>query len=1190
MTAQSAHLQAAQPAARPAPASRVAAAPMARAACLPADPMAGMRQSGGPSHATLIQLQRVHGNRAVQRMVAAAAPAVAPAPPARGTKDDSKDDAPGGTPWWQAVAFGESVAWTLMGQVAPELTPIVRAGPQGIAEWLRSRAGGAASSLLQHALQPFNAAAGLGAQLTGWFKPLLATLGDAAGKIAANDCKPLSDAAERIEQAATRILTPIVEKLQPVLAMVQDALSAAWAHVGAPIWGWIQQYAGQQWDLLKQLASWLWAFTEPMRTLGGDAWTWVKNKIGIGEGPEGENGVLQWLQGKLETAWEWVKAQLAPFAKQMALVQAALAQAAAVVTAPVAQAAALAAQAGPGLRWIAANLGRGDALVKARAHAEKAVIAPLDAALGGAAAAVTGVAASIQGALARVAAGIDQAAGALAGTPLQAATAGLRWLAAEAHAAALWAGQSLAGAAAALASAVARLRGFLARVVQLLRRLQVAAADVWKLPLLLAEGVWNAVPACIRDPVVDFLMPIILRQVELFEELVRDNAAWQKTKAQVLAIVRKVFVNGDLMGAVKDTFALLLRTFNIPPEMLQKVAAKAAAAWDVVVRKPIEFIKNTVRSLGHGFKLLWQNIGTHLEHGIEGWLFGELQGKDIHPPSSWTEPKEILGFVVDVLGLSTSHVVQLMKQRIDPGLVDGAQAWIGRFQRAWAWINDAIKTSRSPAENVRGLVDKARDFGKGILKGAVEWIAGKVAAELAMLASAAAASGGLSEVIDVARRIYKAMLTAKRWAGQILQMANQTLDHVLDIASGNVAKVGGEFEKVMDRGMPVVIGFLADQVGLGGVGPAIRGIVDKLREKVDAAILWLIDKIKAGLGAVLGALKSGAAAVAGWLGLSERFTVRGEPHRVFFEGSGESAELMVASRKSKMEKLLEENGELHREVKRRSPAHMQAFDRACSVFARIQAAQRTLSRRPEDADALAAIVQALPRLTKELGFIGVDVVGTIPLQVGEVVQVWTRVGPTSTENRWVVSRVTSIDIEGRSFKCCSTNLKVAKEEMRLYFDDIDKTWKAGDMALVLLSEEALERENMEDSWDTADTARRVLNYRRSGSQHQTRGDEWEHIMEQATGLSGKSLHFAKNMAYTTNAINRALNEFCAEPHAAHPGDNLGGTNNLPLRKHLKNKGAGLDEWKSWKKRLWDEKGWKLTEETGHGGKRWQKLG
>ena len=103
------------------------------------------------------------------------------------------------------------------------------------------------------------------------------------------------------------------------------------------------------------------------------------------------------------------------------------------------------------------------------------------------------------------------------------------------------------------------------------------------------------------------------------------------------------------------------------------------------------------------------------------------------------------------------------------------------------------------------------------------------------------------------------MLSAKRWARQILEMANETLDDIAAIASGAVEKAGGKFKDIMHKGMPVVIGFLADQVGLGGVGPAISGIIDKLRAKVDEAVLWLIDKMKVGIEALINAVSGGQA-------------------------------------------------------------------------------------------------------------------------------------------------------------------------------------------------------------------------------------------------------------------------------------------------------------------------------------------
>ena len=851
-------------------------------AALPGPP--GMPQGHPRQRADLLrQVQRMQGNRAVQRLLASAqpahpragalstapvqaapllaerparAPAAATSPQPAPVQRDEQD----GAPWWKLASFGESLAWRMMGQFAPQLVPIVRKGPAGVVDWLQDRAGRAAGAVFDSLMGPVRAITGAGSQLSAQFTPWVAGLQDAAAKIASNDCGPITQAADRIAQTAQRIVTPILDTLQPVVAKVQAFLGAAWDKVGAPIWQWIQDYAGQQWDLVKQLAGWIWSFSEPMRSLGAEAWTWIKSQIGIGEGPEGEHGILQWLQGKLEAAWAQVKLALEPFGKQIGIVRGALGELAQAVTGPIGQVSTLAAQAGKGISWLGANLGRGNALVRARSQVEKSVIPPLVDGLHRMGAAVSGLADGVAAALGKVAAGLSVAAGALAHPLLQLAASALRWIAGEAQALAVWAGQKLAGVAQWLGTAVGRFETFLHGLAEFLHKVGAVAANVWGLPALLAGKVWNWIPACIRDPVVDFIVPIILRQIELFEELGRDATAWQKTKAQIMGIVRRVFVDHDLIGAVKAAFALVLRVFNIPEDLLGKIAAKAAAAWDVVVQKPIDFIKNTVRSLGHGFKLLWTNIGTHLGNGIEGWLLGELDGKNIRPPAKWTDPKALFGFVVDVLGLNVAHLVELLKKRIDPGLVDKAQAWVGRFARAWDWISEVINTSKTPAQNGQGLIDRGKDFGRTVLTGVVEWVTGKVAAELATLSAAAAASGGLSEVVDVARRVYKAMVTAKRWAGRILQMASDTLDHVLDIAAGNVSKVGAEFEKLMDRGMPVVIGFLADQVGLGGVGAAVRDIVDRLRAQVDAAILWLIDKAKAGIKAVLGAGTAAAGA------------------------------------------------------------------------------------------------------------------------------------------------------------------------------------------------------------------------------------------------------------------------------------------------------------------------------------------
>jgi hypothetical protein len=808
--------------------------------------------------------------------------------------------------WWSELTeFGEEVGWRLVREHAPALEPVLRKGVGGVFDWLTERVGAALQAVVSAAMAGVRGITGIGQRLMAHVAPLLASIRTAAVQIAHNDCTPLREAAERIQHVAESLVTPIVERLQPVVARVERFVQRVWDTFGAPTWEWMKSVAAAGWagiqavaEGLRRVGTWIWEKTAWARSLAGEAWDWLKKKLGVDGTAAGGDGLFAWMQRKIDAAWTWVKGKIGPFATRIQGTLLALTGVVAMLSpaGPVLAVAAAVTGAVQGLRWIHANWGKGNVVVQARAYIQTTLVPSLVGAarrLGGA---VRGAATALARGLGGLAASLSRAVGGLADSVLGFAASAVQWVADQATGLASWATEHMQGLAEAVGAAVHRLETFLHGVGEFLAKVGRVVLDVWGLPFLLAEKVWSWVPACIRNPIVDFLVPIILRQVELFQELVRDDEAWQRTKAAVGRIVRLVFKDHDLMGAVKATFLLILRVFNVPPDLVATVVQKAAAAWDVVVKRPLVFIKNTVRALGHGFRRLWANIRGHLAYGLEGWLFSALGDKGVRPPASWTDPTAVFGFVLSVLGLSVDHLWQLLEKRLDPAKVQRMRSLLGRAATALAWVRSLIDTSKSPAENAHALVERAREFGSTILTGVTEWIVGRVAAEVELLAAAAAATGGLSEVIDIVRRVYKAILTAARWARRILDMANEALDHVSELAGGAVEAVGVIFESIMHRGMPVVIGFLADQVGLGGVPAALTGIVMRLRAKVDAAILWVIDRVVAGLQAIAGAVKAGVASVLEWWRMRRRFRMGGkEDHELSFAGAEADAELMIAS-------------------------------------------------------------------------------------------------------------------------------------------------------------------------------------------------------------------------------------------------------------------------------------------------------
>jgi len=75
--------------------------------------------------------------------------------------------------------------------IAPELDPIISAGPSGFAGWLGDRLSGAAETVFNGLMAPVRAFGGAGAALSARFAPVAESFKAAAGQIAQNDCSPI---------------------------------------------------------------------------------------------------------------------------------------------------------------------------------------------------------------------------------------------------------------------------------------------------------------------------------------------------------------------------------------------------------------------------------------------------------------------------------------------------------------------------------------------------------------------------------------------------------------------------------------------------------------------------------------------------------------------------------------------------------------------------------------------------------------------------------------------------------------------------------------------------------------------------------------------------------------------------------------------------------------------------------------
>ncbi|HCC56746.1 MAG TPA: hypothetical protein DEQ47_05690, partial [Solibacterales bacterium] len=202
--------------------------------------------------------------------------------------------------------------------------------------------------------------------------------------------------------------------------------------------------------------------------------------------------------------------------------------------------------------------------------------------------------------------------------------------------------------------------------------------------------------------------------------------------------------------------------------------------------------------------------------------------------------------------------------------------------------------------------EKITELKNMVINGVITWIMENVVGAIMAQLLTTADPTGISETIMLLIDIYRTIKTVVQYMRQILQMVEKMLDSILNIARGVLQPAADLIEDAMDRGMPVVIGFLANLAGFGNVGEEIKDVVKTIRDKVDTAILWLIDKGKAALDAVVDVVGKAVSAVTNWWRERRRTKIGAEEHTLTFHGEGPDAELFIESAPTRLYVFLDD--------------------------------------------------------------------------------------------------------------------------------------------------------------------------------------------------------------------------------------------------------------------------------------------
>lgn len=358
------------------------------------------------------------------------------------------------------------------------------------------------------------------------------------------------------------------------------------------------------------------------------------------------------------------------------------------------------------------------------------------------------------------------------------------------------------------------------------------------------------------------------------------------------------------IGAIKA----VINTIRKLAAMLMDTLSRVAQVVGDIIKHPVRFLGNLVEGIKGGIIRFKDNILTHLRKGLMTWLFGALAEGGVELPDKF-DLQGIIKLLASIFGLTWRNIRnRLVKQIGEPAMAaieKGVEVFkllaSGGVGALWQMLMEKLGDIKEM------ILEQVKDFViTKIITAGITWLIG-------LLNPAAA-------FIKACKLIYDIIMFFVNNAERILKFVNTVIDSAVDIVRGNIGGVVTKIEEALGSLVPILIGFLASVIGIGGIGQKVREIIEKLQKPVTKAIdfviktglklagpiirglkgisgkvkakvaagkAWVKGKAEAGKQWVKGKAKAGAAALSGirdkLLGVTFRktFEVDGEKHSVY---------------------------------------------------------------------------------------------------------------------------------------------------------------------------------------------------------------------------------------------------------------------------------------------------------------------
>jgi hypothetical protein len=321
--------------------------------------------------------------------------------------------------------------------------------------------------------------------------------------------------------------------------------------------------------------------------------------------------------------------------------------------------------------------------------------------------------------------------------------------------------------------------------------------------------------------------------IDVLAKKYADNIASIDTRIADLKAQNSGLVNQALDVLKNSVFAIIIEIKNTLTNLLSGVISAIQA----IIMDPIGFFKNLIAGVSQGFTNFGANIWTHLKTGFFGWLTGAMKGISLTMPEDVFSLKGVFSITSQVLGLTWGGiraigarvigepVMKVLETASEKGLEivqvvrkDGAAG-------LWEYLKDQFADLKTT------VMDAIMDIVQTqVIQAGIKFVLGLLTPVGAFIKAAMA-------IIDVVKFFIQR-------AAQIMELVKAFTDSIKAIASGNVGAVAKSIENALGRAVPVLIGFLASLLNLGGLADKILSVIRKIRLRIENAIVKFWNFIK----------------------------------------------------------------------------------------------------------------------------------------------------------------------------------------------------------------------------------------------------------------------------------------------------------------------------------------------------------